>query len=328
MNLMKRRDLFKLGFGSIAAAAWPRAAAAQTEGTVRLIVPFSPGGATDVVGRLWAERMRSVLGTVVVENRGGGGGVIGAQEVARSQPDGHMLLLGNSSTQVILPAAMTPPPYDPLKDFSSIYILCMAPNSIVVHESVPVHTLKELIAYAKANPGKLSYGSAGTGTITNLTGELFKQLIGAPDIVHIPYKGSAPGLIDLAAGRIPMMTPNIGAPMIALHRAGKVRILAITWTTRIKAVPDIPTAIEAGLPGMVAANLNGVFAPGGLQRALAVKIGEATRAAMKDEAFTKPMLDSGFEPLTDSGPDAATQLVREEIARWTPIIKASGFQMQ
>jgi tripartite-type tricarboxylate transporter receptor subunit TctC len=116
--------------------------------------------------------------------------------------------------------------------------------------------------------------------------------------------------------------------MIALHRAGKVRILAITWTTRIKAVPDIPTAIEAGLPGMVAANLNGVFAPGGLQRALAEKIGAATRAAMNDEAFTKPMLDSGFEPLTDSGPDAATQLVREEIARWTPIIKASGFQMQ
>jgi tripartite-type tricarboxylate transporter receptor subunit TctC len=272
--------------------------------------------------------MRPVLGTIVVENRGGGGGVIGAQEVARAQPDGHMFLLGNSSTQVILPVAMTPPPYDPLKDFSSVYILCMAPNSIVVHESVPVHTLSELIAYAKANPGKLSYGSAGTGTITNLTGELFKQLIGAPDIVHIPYKGSAPGLIDLAAGRIPMMTPNIGAPLIALHRAGKVRILAITWTARVKAAPDIPTAIEAGLPGMVAANLNGVFAPGGLQKTLAGKIADATRAAMKDDAFTKPMLDSGFEPLTDSGPDAAAQMVREEVARWTPVIKASGFRME
>ncbi len=156
-----------------------------------------------------------------------------------------------------------------LKDFFSLYILCMAPNSIAVHESVPVHTLQELIAYAKANPGKLSYGSAGAGTITNLTGELFKQLIGAPDIVHIPYKGSAPGVTDLASGHIPMMTPNIGGPLLAFHRAGKIRILAITWTKRIKAAPDIPTAIEAGLPGMVAANLNGVFAPAGLPAALA-----------------------------------------------------------
>jgi tripartite-type tricarboxylate transporter receptor subunit TctC len=328
MKPIERRDLLKLGLGGAVFATLPLAASAAVEGTVRLIVPFAPGGATDVVGRLWAERMRAVLGTVVVENRGGGGGEIGAQEVARAQPDGHSFLMGNTSTQVIIPAAMTPPPYDPLKDFSAIYVLCMAPNSIVVHESVPVHTLRELIAYAKANPGKLSYGSAGTGTITNLTGELFKQLIGAPDIVHIPYKGSAPGLIDLAAGRIPMMTPNIGAPLLALHRAGKVRILAITWTTRIKAAPDIPTAIEAGLPGMVAANLNGVFAPGGLQQQLAGRIADATRAAMQDESFTKPMIDSGFEPLFDSGPDAATQMVREEIARWTPVIKASGFRME
>jgi tripartite-type tricarboxylate transporter receptor subunit TctC len=325
---MKRRDLLRFCLGGLSAAALPRPASAQIDGTVRLIVPFSPGGATDVVGRLWAERMRAVLGTVVVENRGGGGGVIGAQEVARAQPDSGTFLMGNTSTQVILPAAMTPPPYDPLKDFSSIYILCMAPNSIVVHESVPARTLQELIAYAKANPGKLSYGSAGTGTITNLTGELFKQLIGAPDIVHIPYKGAAPGLLDLEAGRIPMMTPNVGAPLLALHRAGKIRILAVTWTARIKAAPDIPTAIEAGLPGMVAANLNGVFAPGGFDKSLGIKIADATRTAMNDEAFTTPMLNSGFEPLTDSGPDAATQMVREELARWTPIIKASGFRME
>lgn len=325
---MKRRDLLKLGVGGVAATALPRSAAAQIEGTVRLIVPFSPGGATDVVGRLWADRMRSVLGTVVVENRGGGGGVIGAEEVARAPPDGHTFLMGNSSTQVILPAAMTPPPYDPLKDFSSLYILCMAPNSIVVHESVPVHTLQELIAYAKANPGKLSYGSAGTGTITNLTGELFKQLIGAPDIVHIPYKGSAPGVTDLASGHIPMMTPNIGGPLLAFHRAGKIRILAITWTERIKAAPDIPTAIEAGLPGMVAANLNGVFAPAGLPAALAGEIGKATRTAMQDDSFTKPMIDSGFEPITDSGPEQATRLVRDELARWTPVIKSIGFRME
>jgi tripartite-type tricarboxylate transporter receptor subunit TctC len=204
----------------------------------------------------------------------------------------------------------------------------MAPNSIAVHESVPVHTLAELIAYAKANPGKLSYGSAGAGTITNLTGELFKQLIGAPDIVHIPYKGAAPGVTDLAAGHIPMMTPNVGASLLAFHRTGKIRILAITWTKRIKAAPDIPTAIEAGLPGMVAANLNGVFAPAGVPAALVGEIAKATRAAMNDAAFTQPMIDSGFEPLYDSGPQQAEQMVREEIARWTPVIKTTGFRME
>jgi tripartite-type tricarboxylate transporter receptor subunit TctC len=328
MQRLKRRDLLTLALGGLYATAAPRAVSASIEGTVRLIVPFSPGGATDVVGRLWAERMRAVLGTVIVENRGGGGGVIGATEVARALPDGRTFLMGNTSTQVILPVAMTNPPYDPLKNFSSIYILCIAPNSIVVHESVPVYTLAELIAYAKASPGKLSYGSAGTGTITNLTGELFKQLIGAPDIVHIPYKGSAPGLIDLAAGRVPMMTPNVGAPLLALHRSGKIRILAITWTERIKAAPDIPTAIEAGLPGMVAANLNGVFAPAGMQASLVGEIAQATRAAMNEESFTKPMIDSGFEPLADSGPDQAAQMVRAEIARWTPVIKSAGFRME
>ncbi len=201
---------------------------AYPERTIRLVVPFSPGGATDVVGRLWAEKMKPLLGTVVTENRGGGGGVTGAAEVARAAPDGHTFLFGNTSTQVLIPAIMNNPPYDPLKDFAGVYVLCNAPASIVIHESVPARNLEELIAYAKAHPGKLSYGSAGAGTLTNLAGELFKQLIGASDIVHIPYKGSAPGIADLASGHIPMMTPNVGGPLLELHRIGKVRVLAVT----------------------------------------------------------------------------------------------------
>ena len=255
---MNRRDVLATGLAMLSAAALaPRPASAYPDRVIRLVVPFSPGGATDVVGRLWAEKMKPVLGTVVTENRGGGGGVTGAAEVARAQPDGHVFLFGNTSTQVLIPAIMTNPPYDPLKDFVGDLHLCNAPDLIVVHESVPAHTLKELIAYAKANPGKLSYGSAGAGTLTNLAGELFKQLIGAPDIVHIPYKGSAPGVADLASGHIPMMTPNVGGPLLDFHRSGRVRILAVNSTKRIKAAPDIPTAIEAGLPGMIAGNLNG-----------------------------------------------------------------------
>jgi tripartite-type tricarboxylate transporter receptor subunit TctC len=301
---------------------------AYPDRVIKLIVPFSPGGATDVVGRLWAEKMKLVLGTVVTENRGGGGGVTGAAEVARAQPDGHTFLFGNTSTQVLIPAIMPHPPYDPLKDFVGIYILCNTPTSIVVHASVPARNLAELIAYAKANPGKLSYGSAGAGTLTNLAGELFKQLIGAPDIVHIPYKGAAPGVADLASGHIPMMTPNVGGPLIEFHRAGKVRILAVNAATRIKAAPDIPTAIEAGLPDMIAGNLNGLFAPVGIAQPIIEQIAEATRQIMGDADVQRILVSSGFEPILDSGPEATRQFIAEELARWTPIIKATGFKME
>jgi tripartite-type tricarboxylate transporter receptor subunit TctC len=329
MRNMNRRDLLSSGFASLSATAMaPFTALAYPDRPIRLVVPFSPGGATDVVGRLWAQMMKPLIGTVVTENRGGGGGVTGAAEVARAQPDGHTFLFGNTSTQVLIPAIMSNPPYDPLKDFAGIYILCNSPTTVVVHESVPARNLAEFIAYAKANPGKLSYGSAGAGTLTNLAGELFKQLIGAPDIVHIPYKGSAPGVTDLASGHIPMMTPNVGGPLLDFHRAGKVRILAVAAIARIKAAPDIPTAIEAGLPGMVAGNLNGVFAPAGVSNDIVDQIAQATRKVVADEQFQNILVTSGFEPILDSGPEATRQFIAEELARWTPIMKATGFKME
>jgi tripartite-type tricarboxylate transporter receptor subunit TctC len=327
---MNRREVLKFSLVSLSAASSALSARAQAkypERPVKLIVPFSPGGATDVVGRLWAERMKGVLGTVVVENRASGGGALGTSEVAHAAPDGYTFLFGNTSTQVLLPVLMAKPPYDPIKDFTSIYILCNAPTVIVVHESVPVHTLKELIAYAKSNPGKLSYGSAGTGTLTNLAGELFKQLIGAPDIVHIPYKGSAPGVRDLAAGQIPMMTPNIGGPLLQFHRAGKVRILAVSAETRLKVAPDIPTTAEAGLPGMIAGNFNGLFAPAGLARPIIDLVAEGTRKVVAAKDVQDLLIKSGFEPTASSGPDEARKLVVSELARWTPIMKATHFKM-
>jgi len=324
---MNRRGMLASGLSALSVAMATRGFA-YPDRVIKLIVPFSPGGATDVVGRLWAEKMKLVLGTVVTENRGGGGGVTGAAEVARAQPDGHTFLFGNTSTQVLIPAIMPHPPYDPLKDFVGIYILCNTPTSIVVHASVPARNLAELIAYAKTSPGKLSYGSAGAGTLTNLAGELFKQLIGAPDIVHIPYKGAAPGVADLASGHIPMMTPNVGGPLIEFHRAGKVRILAVNAATRIKAAPDIPTAIEAGLPGMIAGNLNGLFAPVGIAQPIIEQIAEATRQMMGDADVQRILVSSGFEPILDSGPEATRQFIAEELARWTPIIKTTGFKME
>jgi tripartite-type tricarboxylate transporter receptor subunit TctC len=326
---MNRRELLTGGLASVSAAALaPLTAVAYPDRVIRLVVPFSPGGATDVAGRLWAEKIKPLLGTVVTENRGGAGGLTGAAEVARAQPDGHTFLFGNTSTQVLIPAISGNPPYDPLKDFVGVYILCNSPASIVVHESLPVRNLAELIAYAKANPGKLSYGSAGVGTLTNLAGELFKQLIGAPDIVHVPYKGAAPGVTDLAAGHIPMMTPNVGGPLLEFHRSGRVRILAVASTARMKAAPDIPTAIEAGLPGMVAGNLNGLFAPANVPKAIVDRIADATRKVVADPEFQKSLITSGFEPILDSGPDAARAFIAEETARWVPVMKAANFKLE
>ena len=326
---MNRREALAAGLASFCAATLaPLTALAYPDRVIRLVVPFSPGGATDVAGRLWAEKMKSLLGTVITENRGGAGGLTGAAEVARAKPDGHTFLFGNTSTQVLIPAISGNPPYDPLKDFVGVYILCNSPASIVVHESVPARNLSELIAYAKANPGKLSYGSAGVGTLTNLAGELFKQLIGAPDIVHIPYKGAAPGVTDLASGHIPMMTPNVGGPLLEFHRSGRVRILAVASTARIKAAPDIPTAIEAGLPGMVAGNLNGLFAPAGVPKAIVDQIADATRQAVADADFQKILVTSGFEPILDSGPDATRAFIAEETARWVPVMKAANFKLE
>jgi len=329
---MNRREILMGGGATLLTATLlPSGAIAQgryPDRPIKLIVPFAPGGATDVAGRLWAEKIKLLIGTVVIENKASGGGAPGSSEVARSQPDGYTLLFGNTSTQVLLPVLMPKPPYDPVKDFAAISIVCVSPTVIVVNEKVPVRTLRELIAYAKANPGKLSYGSAGAGTLTNLAGELFKELIGAPDIVHIPYKGAAPGVADLAAGHIPMMTPNVGGPLIDFHRAGKVRILAVAHDTRLKVAPDIPTAVEAGLPGMVASNFNGLFAPAGLAPAIVNQLAEATRQVMAEAEFQRMLATSGFEPVADSGPQQAQRLVSDELARWTPIIKATNFKLE
>lgn len=322
---MKRRELLARGLAGAAAAALPFPAFAYPDRPIRLVVPFSPGGATDVAARLWAEKVKDKLGTVVIENKGGAGGTIGATDVARSTADGHTLLFGNTSTQVLLPTINPNLTYTGVKDFQAIYLVCNAPTSIVVHESVPAKTLKEFIAYAKANPDKLSYGTAGTGTLTHLAGELFKQLIGVPGITHIPYKGAAPGVADLASGHIPMMTPNVGGPLLNFHKDGKVRILAVNAERRLAIAPDIPTAIEAGLPGMVAANFNGLFAPANVPRPVIDRLAELTKAALAEKAVQDALIKSGFEPILDSGPESGQKMVVSEVARWTPIIRSVDF---
>ena len=329
---MNRRDLLTFAFVALPATALtPLRAVAQAkypERPIKLMVAFSAGGVNDVVGRQWADRMKPLLGTVYVENQGGGSGTIATGEVARAQPDGHTILLGSTSTMVLNPMTMAKVPYDPIKDFLPIAILCVSTTSIVVHPSVPVKDLKELIAHAKANSGKLSYGSAGSGTMSNLSGELFKQLTGLNDLVHIPYKGAGPGITDLVSGHIPVMTPNITGQVLQLHQTGKIRILAVNSAERLKAAPEIPTATEQGLPGMIGQLFLGLFVPVATPRAIADRIGDATRQLMADDEFQKVLLASGLEASSDSSPEKAQRFINEETARWGPVVKASGFKVE
>ena len=328
---MRRRDVLKFVLSSVPATAFaPPSSFAQArfpERPIRLVVPFSAGGVNDVVGRHWAERMKDLLGTVYVENQGGAAGTIATAEVARAQPDGYTILLGSTSTIVLNPMTIAKVPYDPAKDFVNIAILAVSTTSIVVHASVAATTLQELIAYAKANPGKLSYGSAGAGTMSNLAGELFKQLAGL-DLVHIPYKGAGPGLADLVSGHIPMMTPNITGQVLELHRAGKVRILAVNGPQRLQAAPDIPTAIEQGLANMVGLLFLGLFAPAATPKPAIDRITEATRKAMADPELQKVLVGSGLEALPDVESEKAKRFIDDEIARWGPVVKAAGFKVQ
>jgi tripartite-type tricarboxylate transporter receptor subunit TctC len=309
----------------VSAGVWmPDAAIAQDRyptRPIRLVIPSVPAGVHDVIGRVLAERIKSQLGTIVIDNRGGGGGLIGANDVARAQPDGYSILLGSTTTHVLLTPVMTNPPYDPVKDFSAVAVFAYSSTSIVANASLPVRTLGELIAYARANPGKLSYGSAGNGSITNLAGELFKLRAGGLDIVHVPYKGIGQAVTDLIGGQIPLISANATAQILELHRAGKAQILSVNSQMRMRGAPEIPTSIETGLPDMVAQTTFGIFAPAGTPRPILDRLNAATQDAMSDAVFQAELVRLGFEPVLGIGPDTAAGVFRDELARWTPILK-------
>lgn len=316
--------LIAAALAATAAPSVATAAESYPERPIRLIVPFPAGGINDVLARVWADKIARHLGTVVIENRGGGGSMIGSAEAARAAPDGYTLLLGNSTNQVLNPQLMRSPPFDPAKDFVAVTILTKIPNAIAVHPSLPVQNLEELAAFARANPGKLSYGSAGVGTMTHLSGELFKKLAGGLDMVHVPYRGGSPGIADITSGTVPVISLSMAAQLLALHRAGKIRILCVNAARRVDVAPDIPTAAESGFPGLVVEVFNGIFAPAGTPRPIADRIADATRKIMTDPDLQKVLKDAGADIVADSDVDKATQFVTAERERWTPIIQASG----
>jgi tripartite-type tricarboxylate transporter receptor subunit TctC len=326
---VSRRAFLQLAAGA-ALPALPRQADAQAypNRPVRLIVPFPPGGAFDTLGRPWAERMKPLLGTVVVENIGGGGASLGAAAAARSRPDGYTILLGGTLPHVNEAVLKAKPLYDPVKDLDPIAAVAANFLAIAVHPSVPAQTLKELIAHVKANPGKLSYGHAGVGSTNHLTGELFKSLAGVPEVVQIPYRGAGPVMTDLIAGQIPIGVVALTAHTLEFHRSGKLRVLAVTSPKRLTAAPELPTAVEGGLPGLVVTATLGLLAPAGTPAPIIEQIAQANRTALADPAYQKSLVESGFEPVLDSNPEKLRRTLAADVELWTPVVKALGLKLE
>jgi tripartite-type tricarboxylate transporter receptor subunit TctC len=325
-----RRDVLRLAAGAAGIAAAPAASFADTypNRPVRLVLPFPPGGVFDIVGRPWADKVSrsGKLGTVFVENQPGAGGSVAAASVAHSTPDGYTVFLGSSSIHLAEMVLREHPLLDPMKDLQTVSMVAITCFGIAVHPSVPAQNLKELIDYVKANPGKLSYGSAGAGTLNHLSGELLKSLTRITDLPHVPYRGAGPAMADLIAGQIPIVIPAMTSQVLEFHRTGKLRLLAITNPDRLTIATDIPTAAET-VPGLTTQQVLGLFTPAGVAVPIVAQIAAANAAAMADKAYTQSLVDAAVIPVPDWTVDRFNQFMKEDVARWSPLVKAIGVKL-
>ncbi|MGD9943747.1 MAG: Bug family tripartite tricarboxylate transporter substrate binding protein [Burkholderiaceae bacterium] len=325
---MNRRTLLQSGGALLALLAHPALnAQAFPNKPIRLINPFAAGGALDQLARLLAQRLQNSLGQpVVVENRTGAGGNIGADLVAKSAPDGYTLVMGSSATHGINPSLYgSRMPFDAMKDFSAISVSVVQKNVLVVNPSVPAHTVAELIALAKSQPGRLSFGSAGAGTSQHLSGELFKAQAGV-DLIHIPYKGSAQAMQDLLGGQVNMLFVDI--PTALPHiRAGKLRALGLTAAQPAAALPDVQPLAKLGLPDFDLKAWYGVLGPAGMPQALVDRLNGAILEALRHPELRERLLGMGMEPL-ELDAAQSDRYMRTEFQRWAEVVKISGATLQ
>lgn len=327
MKLHKRLSLCALA----ALLMWATAPGSQAAATpeypvrpIRLIVPFSAGGSIDVLARLMGQRLTTALGqSVVVDNRAGAGGIIGVEAVARANPDGHTLLMGHIGTQAIHPALYSKLPYDPVKDFAPISLLSISPNLLLVHPSLPVKSVQELIALSKAQPRRLNYGSGGVGGSTHMSAELFMMLAGV-EWVHVPYKGGAPALAATLGGEVSILFNNVVTA--ASHvKAGRLRALGVTSRQRSRVVPELPSIAEAGVPGYDYVSWYGLLGPAAMPRTIIEKLNAEVRQAMSAETVVAQLAADGAEVATGTPAEFAAYIKRES-ARWADVIRKAGIR--
>ena len=307
------------GAGPVRGQDWPTQ-------PVRLVVPFVPGGSTDVLARQLAEKLRARLGqSVVVENRGGAGGTVGSDSVAKAAPDGHTLLMGVTGTHGTAPSIYPRLPYDPVRDFAAISRVVTAPLVLVAKPDLPARTLAEFIAAAKAAPGTVTYGTPGTGTSMHLTGVLFDLRAGTK-LVHVPYRGSAVALTDLVGGRISTMFGDL-LVVLPQIQAGTIRPIAVTSRTRNPLLPDVPAMAEAGLPEFEVLSWQGLFAPAATPAAIVERLHAETRAAMDSPDVKAFFADQGFN-IGATTPAEFKAFVTAEVARWAEIVRAGQVKVE
>jgi tripartite-type tricarboxylate transporter receptor subunit TctC len=307
---------------AVLAFAFPAQADTFPSRTVKLVVPFPPGGPLDATGRAIAQKLTEAWGqSVIVENKPGAGGNIGADYVAKSAPDGYTVVMGALSTHAVNPSLYPKMPFDAQRDFAPITLVAITPNVLVVNPSLPVHSVKELIAYAKANPGKLSFGSGSIGSAGHLAGELFKVDAGV-DMVHVPYKGAAPAMQGLLAGDTQLMFDNLASAMSQV-KAGKLRALAVTTAERSKLVSDLPTMAEAGVPGFDISTWYGLLAPAGTPPDLIAKWNADVTKILSAPEMRERLATQGAEAAPDSPADFA-KFIASELVKYAKIVKASG----
>ena len=320
---MKRRQLLSVlpawGAASLGVPCLSAQAQSFPARPLKYIVPVAAGGGSDLVGRTVTERWGKALGqTFVVENIGGGGGAIACQTTAKATPDGYTLLQGYVATHGTSPATRSKLPYDPIKDFTPIAMIGATPNVLVVNASLPVTTIGEFTQWLKKNPGRSSYGSAGQGSLTHLTMELYKQAT-ETFAVHIPYRGVAPAFTDLLAGQTQAMFPGLAAGLPHI-RSGRVRPLAVTGNTRHPALKDVPTMIEAGFKGFDALQWYGVVGPAGMPPAVVARLNDSLASVLTGGDLKDKLAAEAVEPWPMK-PEPFGQFIREDIARWTKVAK-------
>jgi tripartite-type tricarboxylate transporter receptor subunit TctC len=324
MNNMHRRALLQLASAVVLALAAPSIALAQAYPSkpIRLVVGVPPGGATDAVARIVGQKLSEQMGQpFIIENKGGAGGNIGAEAVAKSPPDGYTLFLAVIGTMAINQSLYKDMPFDTLRDFAPISQLTSMPQMLIVHPSVPAKSVRELIAYAKANPGKLSFASGGNGTATHLAGELFKSSAGI-DMVHVPYKGNGPAMTDLVGGRVSAMFDQVasGLPQV---KGGKLVALGVTTAKRSPAAPEIPAIAESGLAGYDVTTWHGLVAPAGTPPEIVNRLQAEVVKALASADVREKFAANGIDPVS-STPQAFGEFMKGEITKWSATVKASG----